>query len=455
MALCVKTGSGCADLAEPTAGSLHADSLNGDGYSITNLNATNIMHGALDIARLPNNIPLSKLENGGGNPDASALTMGTLNIARLPEEIPLSKLQNEGIRGTNHVLNGVDVFIGGGTDNQTDYNYSAVVGGSYNVASSDNSFVGGGSGNTASASYAFVGAGETNTSSGTRSAVVGGKLNTASAGYSFVGGGDHNQSSGTFSAVLGGSYNVAAASQSVISGGILNQANGNGSSITGGESNFTGTMATNSAIAGGSYLELYGSGSFGFRGGNPSAAESIYHDNMAAFVDVSLCVKTGSGCDSLATPTAGTIYANIASINGADYAEYFLAEEPMQKGDVAGLNKNSGKLRKYRTGDFLVGIVSTAPGITGNDKIASRPDSVLIALVGQVPVQNTQTKRDGRQVLTLDGQKIGLLLDTGDVFLQISGTQNQEIKALNQELEETKKALETMQKQIQHLLQQK
>ena len=62
----------------------------------------------------------------------------------------------------------------------------------------------------------------------------------------------------------------------------------------------------------------------------------------------------------------GTIYAETTVLSGSDYAEYFVTEEALKPGEVVGLNTKNGKVRRYRVGDILLGIISTSPGVVGN-----------------------------------------------------------------------------------------
>ena len=130
--------------------------------------------------------------------------------------------------------------------------------------------------------------------------------------------------------------------------------------------------------------------------------------------------------------TEGVIYAVSASVTAADYAEYFYSSEEMKSGDIVGLNLETGLVRMYQPGDKLLGVISTAPGITGNRAIENEA-AVLVALMGQVPFSSDQAFVENGVVKTLDGQVIGHLLATGDVYVSISskdGSQDLEIASL-------------------------
>ncbi|MBL6988811.1 MAG: hypothetical protein ISR65_03500 [Bacteriovoracaceae bacterium] len=153
-----------------------------------------------------------------------------------------------------------------------------------------------------------------------------------------------------------------------------------------------------------------------------------------------LCVGSDATCNS-DNNNEGTLYANSASVTAADYAEYFLAEEELDAGEIVGLNTDTGFVRGYRPGDKLIGIVSKSPGIVGNLKI-KRQQSVLVALMGQVSFNKLQVKLDNNVVKTHDDKSIGYLLASGDVYINLSsGNQNQEIAALKSENQAMKEVL--------------
>ena len=164
----------------------------------------------------------------------------------------------------------------------------------------------------------------------------------------------------------------------------------------------------------------------------------------------SLCVKSdGNNC---AGAVAGTIYANNTTVQSADYAEYFLSEVSLEKGEVVGLNAKTGLARKYQAGDKLLGIVSTSPGVVGNSDIKDKK-SVLVALMGQVPVKSKSVRFFGNSVKTIDGQQIGFLLASGDVYINISSNHDSsetknKIQKLEAENLEMRKRLEKIERAI-------
>lgn len=154
----------------------------------------------------------------------------------------------------------------------------------------------------------------------------------------------------------------------------------------------------------------------------------------------SLCVKSDDlNC---AGAVAGTVYANNTTVQAADYAEYFLSEEELVAGQVVGLNSQTGLARSYRSGDKLLGIVSTSPGVVGNSEIKDKK-SVLVALMGQVPFRVDDVRVNNAVVSTLDGKQIGYLLASGHVYINVSSTQNEDkhqnsINEVKRELAEMK-----------------
>ena len=108
----------------------------------------------------------------------------------------------------------------------------------------------------------------------------------------------------------------------------------------------------------------------------------------------------------------------------ADYAEWFEKDTSLWAGDVVGLNPDTGKARKYISGDVLIGIVSTSPGIIGDNtadrnKAELRQDKVLVGLLGKLMFDKSQVVIEGRKVSTFDNKQIGYLLNDGRVFLKI------------------------------------
>lgn len=118
---------------------------------------------------------------------------------------------------------------------------------------------------------------------------------------------------------------------------------------------------------------------------------------------------------------SGTQSGNIAyRTSGADYAEYLEAEEDLQPSSLVGLNLATGKVRGWRSGDPCVGVVSTSPGFVGNtDFSGGSKKTALVALVGQVEINDANTVIANNVVKTIDGQQLGYKLANGKVLLNI------------------------------------
>lgn len=170
----------------------------------------------------------------------------------------------------------------------------------------------------------------------------------------------------------------------------------------------------------------------------------------------SLCVDSYINCGTLnANPangnSEGKIYAVTAAFSGADYGEYFASEEALFAADVVGINSKTGKVRRYQSGDVLLGVISTKPGVVGNAR-ANKDNHSLVALMGQVPVNQEQVVIENGIVYTHDGLSLGSLLNDGKVYINI-GSDKPESVRLRQRVETLEKQLEEMQRQMKFLLQ--
>jgi hypothetical protein len=118
----------------------------------------------------------------------------------------------------------------------------------------------------------------------------------------------------------------------------------------------------------------------------------------------------------------GAVYADGAYTGtGADYAEYFENEEIIPVKSLVGLNRETGKVRKYIEGDALIGVVSEKPGFIGNNDgdIEHNSSYTLVALVGQVSVDPEMITIEKGEISTLDGKAVGHALAGGKVLLSI------------------------------------
>jgi len=107
--------------------------------------------------------------------------------------------------------------------------------------------------------------------------------------------------------------------------------------------------------------------------------------------------------------------------SNADYAEWFEKESESHVGDVIGINPTSGKARRFIMGDYYIGIHSSDPSIVGNRLLETNNEMedthVLVGLLGQLNVDKSQIVIENRIVRTLDGQRIGILLNNGKVLI--------------------------------------
>jgi len=150
--------------------------------------------------------------------------------------------------------------------------------------------------------------------------------------------------------------------------------------------------------------------------GTTTPGAKLHVDGSGAGAGV--CVTSDGTCS--AVPAGGEISAEVVLNTGADYAEYFEAEENLPEGDLVGLNLSTGKVRSYEPGDQLLGVVSTDPGVIGNSELRDAETAVLVALVGQVPVLEERVREDDGIVFTNDGQAIGYRLSNGNIYLNLS-----------------------------------
>jgi hypothetical protein len=339
--------------------------------------------------------------------------------------------------------------------------YAAVYGGAMHVATGRLSSIINGQQNYATVEYATVLGGYENKNSGIYSLIGNGYRNQTTGKYSLAHGrennasgqssiaiGEYNKAEGTASFALG-QYNEAKGYTSVALG-YKNIAGTNGFGFATGYLNQA--IGKYSSVIGGSRLIINGQGSGGMRGGDGTLAEvTKTAENTFYFVDQAVCVGTSTDC-AAASYTAGTIYAKNNTVQNADYAEYFLSHHPLKAGDVVGLDRASGKTRKFQPGDTLLGIVSTKPGIVGN-AVKDTSNHALVALMGQVPFNKKQTQTKDGMVYTLDGNLIGTLLADGNVYINI-GSDLQEIRTLKEKNKNLENRLAELEKQVKFLLQQ-
>jgi len=151
---------------------------------------------------------------------------------------------------------------------------------------------------------------------------------------------------------------------------------------------------------------------------------SVTMDGLAGYSENILVLSTGTVKVTRFTGT-GNAYSNGTwNSGGADYAEWFEKEEEIKPGDIVGLNLETRKVRKYQSGDVLLGICSSNPGFVGNSNINKSDEEmkknyVLVGLVGQLDFNKEQVVIKGSKVETKDGKQIGYLLANGKVLLKM------------------------------------
>ena len=275
---------------------------------------------------------------------------------------------------------GARTFIGGGFQNKTSANSSAVVGGYQNTASAIYTFIGGGAVNNATTSYAtvgggfcnnalgngsFVGGGNCNFSCLCTSTIGGGRCNIANACYSFIGagfrntvsgyfaslsgsgrdnsatntganvnGGRSNTASGVYSVIGGGLSNTASGCISNVGGGQCNTASGYGSVVLGGLCNMScASYSSSMGICALSYLygqSVNSTGSFATQGGGQSSCTIAWREavmNANANVDMSL---DGTGTTNLIIPLGNNRGWNV-------YVDWILVVTSLGSGTSGGL----------------------------------------------------------------------------------------------------------------------
>ena len=170
-----------------------------------------------------------------------------------------------------------------------------------------------------------------------------------------------------------------------------------------------------------------------------------------------LCVGSNAQCNS-DNDTEGTIYANNSTLQGADYAEYFEKEDDATAGDLVGLNPATGKVRVYQTGDQLLGVVSTNPGVVGNGW-ADKSTNILVGLMGQLEFNKEQVVIEDNIVKTLDGKTLGFLLANGKVYINLgsnldgdSKKRDERVEALEQQHKQQQLLIDELKQQIQFLM---
>lgn len=389
--------------------------------------------------------PVTKLHIDGG------ITLGHTGATE-DGTIRFNEVVFEGYDGSDWVR--LDVQPRGSLNQNNESGSSATIsGGASNTASGTLSVVSGGNSNIASASYSTVSGGNSNLAASSYATVAGGTSNQANGSAAFIGAGGSNQANGGYSVVTGGNGNQAIGAYSVVSGGNGNAANG-----------------LYSVIPGGSNMTMNGTNSFGFNGSGTAktsnAANSAifmvdgfgintvtpakdFHVVGNQLIEGSLCIGDPGSCSNL--NGFGNLYSQgTFGSGGADYAEYFASNETLVAGDIVGFDKLTGKVRKYQNGDKLVGIISTKPGMIGAGDRDPKTHA-LVGLLGQLPFDGDQVVIEDSSVFTKDGQKIGLLLADGNVYINLNPAD--ETSTLKKQLLNVQKQLDDLTKKLNFLMQ--
>jgi len=116
----------------------------------------------------------------------------------------------------------------------------------------------------------------------------------------------------------------------------------------------------------------------------------------------------------------GSIYAKWLNISNRDFAEYFISEEEIIPGDIVGLSPETGMAKYYQPGDFLIGVASANPAFLANSKIAQKENTVVVGLIGQLPINSDQIIKERGKIFTLDHKPLGLILPNDIYFINIS-----------------------------------
>lgn len=191
------------------------------------------------------------------------------------------------VGGNGNNLDGINSFIGGGYLNKNFSNFSSIVGGYVNSATTGLSmFIGGGESNFVTGNASFIGGGRLNKNFAVRSAIVAGQSNSAiTSSYIFIGAGLNNLSTGSKSVIVGGNANQSLlSSNSFIGAGDTNFISGastNSAILAGGLNKITG-VSTNSILLGGSLNKISNSISSSVLGGKSNEINDGYYSVIVA-----------------------------------------------------------------------------------------------------------------------------------------------------------------------------
>ena len=107
-------------------------------------------------------------------------------------------------------------------------------------------------------------------------------------------------------------------------------------------------------------------------------------------------------------------------VGGTGKGAYLSVSEELAVGDIAGMNVETGEIRKFQNGDVFIGVVSKNAGFVENyAKDRDKDNSyALIVSKGQLTADLSQLNIEGRIVYTTDGQQIGVLLNNNKIYIK-------------------------------------
>lgn len=225
---------------------------------------------------------------------------------------------------------------------------------------------------TASGTKSTCIGGFSNETSGNSQVVIGGQRNKVTAtdniGSSIIGGIDNKITNVGYSSIIGGTANaIANKEKAVILGGDNNAVNAeNGVAIGGSRNTVNGTSSVASGFNNETKDYQFAMGHYN----NKSTTGTTYWTGQ--FGGTILCI--GNGTDTAANNAFrfqddGNAYGTKWNTSGADYAELFeWADGNKDNEDRVGcfVTLEGKMIRKANRGDYILGVVSGAPGVLGN-----------------------------------------------------------------------------------------
>jgi len=361
----------------------------GNGGSLTNLNASQLIFGTVPTAVLFNawkitgNAGTSPLINFVGTTDNQELELRVFNQRALRLE-PNGTSPNVLGGQYNFAPGSVGVAIGGGGNffeaNLAQGNY-AVIGGGLNNRAALAATVSGGGSNQALGDFSVIAGGATNVVTNVFAVVSGGGINVAGGPFSVVSGGELNQAIGAFSVVSGGGTNFATELFSTVSGGVSNRAIDVSATVSGGTNNLASGYA--SVVGGGDNNRAIGfestaSGGFENKSDHTHTTVGGGQRNSATAPGATV----GGGIGNVSSGVFATVAGgqnNLASLTGASVGGGFTNRSTQLYSTVGG-----GELNWARGKDSTVGggknNLANSPAATvggGEDNMATNSHSTI------------------------------------------------------------------------------